>query len=88
MNSRYWQIIRDDGKKTFAVHGQESNTNSFTNLVHGMQKAGMNVTCMTPPVTNRNPSKDSIKLTGYIKEEGLYERLMKEYNRITRSEFE
>ena len=47
-----------------------------------MQKAGMNVSCMTPPVTNKTSSKSLIKITGYTKEDGLQERLLKQYNEI------
>ena len=48
-----------------------SSDNSFTNKVYGMQKAGMNVSGVTPPVTNKTSSKDLIKITGYTKEDGL-----------------
>ena len=47
-----------------------------------MQKAGMNVSCMTPPVTNKTSSKGLIKITGYTKEDGLQERLQKQFNEI------
>ena len=88
MYSKCWQIIRDDSKKTFEISGQESNNNHFTNNVHGMQKAGMNVSCLTPPVTNKNSSKEVIKVTGYTKEDGLHERLLNEYKEITRRDFD
>jgi hypothetical protein len=80
---KFWQIIKDDSKKTFEVCGQTSNTNSFTNKTYAMQKAGLNVSCVTPPVSNKNSSKDIIKFIGYAKEEGLYERLLKQYSEIT-----
>jgi hypothetical protein len=83
MYSKNWQVIKDDSKRTFEVCGQESNTNSFTNKTHAMQKAGMNVSCITPPVTNKASSKDMIKITGYTKEDGLYKRLLKEHLEIT-----
>lgn len=85
-NIQYWQIIRDDTKRTFEVCGQITNENYFTNKTHAMQKAGMNVSCMTPPITNKTSSKDLIKITGYTKEVGLYERLQREYSQILRSE--
>jgi hypothetical protein len=88
MITKFWQIIRDDSRKTFEVCGQEMNTNYFCNLVHGMQRARMNVSQMTPPVTNKTSSKDLVKIIGYQKEEGLYQRLEKEYAAITRQEFE
>jgi hypothetical protein len=83
MYSKNWLIIKDDTKRTFEVCGQESGTNAFTNKTYAMQKAGMNVSCMTPPVTNKTSSKDLIKITGYTKEEGLYERLLKQYRDLT-----
>jgi len=81
MYTRSWQIIRDDTKKTFEVLGQESNTDHFLNLVHGMQKLGMTVTAVVLPVTNRHSSKDAIEFTSYRRDNGLYEQLMKEYRR-------
>lgn len=83
MYSRLWQVIKDDSKKTFEVCGQTSNTNGFTNSVYAMQRAGMNVSHMTPPVTNQRAHKDAIKITGYSLETGLHDRLTKEYRDIT-----
>lgn len=82
MITKFWQIIRDDSKKTFEVGDQTSNDNAFTNKIHAMQKAGMNVSCMTPPVTNKSSSRGLIKIAGYTPEDGLYERLLKEYREI------
>ncbi len=81
MYSRSWQIIRDDGKKTFEVQGQESNNDHFLNLVHGMQKAGMTVTAVTLPVTNQYASKEAIRVAGYKVETGLFDRLVSDYRR-------
>lgn len=83
MITRFWLIIRDGSKRTFEVCGQVANENSFTDKTYAMQKAGMNVSCMTPPVTNKTSSKDLIRITGYTKEEGLHERLLKQYRKIT-----
>ena len=83
MYSKCWHIIRDDSKRTFEVFDRQTNNDSFMNQTHAMQKAGMNVSCMTPPVTNKMASKDIIKVTGYSKEAGLYERLLNEYKQIT-----
>jgi hypothetical protein len=80
---KFWQIIKDDSKRTFEVVSLESNTNSFTNKTYSMQRSGMNVSCITPPISNKNSSKDLIKVTGYIKEEGLYQRLLKQHHDIT-----
>lgn len=83
MYSKYWQIIKDDSKRTFEVCGQASSENAFTNKTYGMQKAGMNVSCITPPVTNKSSSKELIKIIGYTKEDGLHERLLNQYREIT-----
>ena len=82
MITKFWQIIKDDSKRTFEVCGQVSNDNAFTNKVYGMQKAGMNVSGMAPPVTNKTSSKDLIKITGYTKEDGLYQRLLDQFRQI------
>ena len=55
----------DKGIETFEVCGQASNTNEFTNKTVALQRAGMNVSCATPPVTNKTSSKELIKITGY-----------------------
>lgn len=86
MYTRSWQIIRDDTKKTFEVQGQESNTDHFLNLVHGMQKLGMTVTAVVLPVTNRHASKESIQFTGYRRDDGLYQRLVQEYQQKMRGD--
>ena len=86
MTTKYWLIIRDDSKRTFEVCSQTTNENSFTNKTHAMQKAGMNVSCMTPPVTGKISSKESIKIVGYTIEEGLRERLDKQYLEIVMRE--
>lgn len=83
MYSKYWLIIKDDSKRTFEVCGQATNENSFTNRAYAMQRVGMNVSCATPPVTNKTSSKDLIKVIGYTKEEGLQKRLSKRYLEIT-----
>jgi hypothetical protein len=82
MYSKHWLVIRDDAKRTYEVCGRVSNENAFFNKVYAMQKAGMSISGMTPPVTGKAPSKESIKIIGYTYEEGLYERLEKEYMRL------
>lgn len=83
MNTKYWLIIKDDNKRKFEVCGQDANDNAFTNKTYAMQKAGMNVSCLTPPITATTPNKDSIKITGYVKEEGLYQKLLDQFTEIT-----
>jgi hypothetical protein len=84
MYSKYWLIIRDDSKRTFEVCGQATNENSFTNRTYAMQRVGMNVSCATPPVTNKTSSKELVKIVGYSREEGLEKRLSEEYMQLTR----
>lgn len=84
MYTRNWQIIKDDVKKTFEICGQTGNTNLFTNTIHGMQRVGMNVSFITPPVTNKASSKEVVKVSGYTKEDGLHERLLNQYQEIMR----
>jgi hypothetical protein len=88
MYSKFWQVIKDDSRRTFEVCGQETNTNYFTNLIHGMQRAGMNVSYVMPPVTNKTSSKSLVAVSGYKKEEGLQDRLLKEYRVITQSGYD
>jgi len=83
MITKFWLIIKDDSKRTFEVSGQASSENSFTNKVYAMQKAGMRVSCITPPVTNKTSSKSLVKISGYTKEDGLHQRLLNEFNKIT-----
>lgn len=82
MYSKNWLIIKDDTQRTFEVVGKASNDNSFSNRTHGMQKDGMNVSCVILPVTNKNSSKQNITFVNYTHEEGLYERLLKQHNEI------
>ena len=83
MITKFWLIIKDDSKRTFEVCGQESNTNWFTNKTYAMQREGMNVSCITPPVTNKTSSKELIRIIGYAHEDGLYERLLKQFSKLT-----
>jgi hypothetical protein len=77
---KFWLVIKDDAKRKFEVVEQASNTNTFTNKVYAMQKAGMSITGFTPPVGTKHSSKDSIKFTGYDREDGLYNKLQAHYH--------
>ena len=88
MYSKSWHVIKDDTKKTFEVCGQSPNDNGFINRVIAMQRAGMNVSWVTPPVTNKTSSKDLIKFIGYTKEDGLFDRLFNEMNERSRQSFD
>jgi hypothetical protein len=85
MNIKYWLIIKDDKKRTFEANGPATNDNHFTNKIYAMQKAGMSVSGVTPPVTNKTSSKGVIKIAGYTKEDGLWERLLVQHAEILRS---
>jgi hypothetical protein len=82
MYSKNWLILKDDAKKTFEVCGQDGNTNAFMNRTIGMQRLGMLVSGITPPVSNTNSNRISIKVQGYTPEEGLEERLMVQYRAL------
>ncbi len=79
MYTKNWLIIRDDRKRTFEVVTLPLSENAFTNKVIAMQREGMQVTSVILPVTNKNASKDHIKFLDYTREDGLYERLLKQH---------
>ena len=84
---KFWLVVKDDSKRTFEVCGQAANDNSFTNRVYGMQRAGLNVSAVVLPITNRTSSKEVVKITGYEREDGLYERLQEEQRKKMREEW-
>jgi len=86
MYTRSWHIIKDEKARTFEVVGQAPNDNAFSNKTIAMQRDGMNVSSLILPVGNKYSSKDSIKLTGYKREAGLYDRLLKQHQEITRKQ--
>lgn len=79
-------VIKDDSKRTFEVCGQASSDNAFTNKVYGMQRAGMNISYVILPVTNRTSSKELISIQGYKKEDGLWERCQQEHRANVRKD--
>jgi hypothetical protein len=83
MYTKNWLILKDDAKRTFEVCGQEFNTNAFMNRTIGMQRLGMMVTAITPPITNKNSNRASVTVPGYTQEEGLEARLMSQYRVLT-----
>jgi hypothetical protein len=85
MNVKYWQIIKDDTKRTFEVIGQATSENSLFNSTYAMQKSGMTVSSVSLPVNNKTSSKGLIKIPGYTVEEGLHERLKAQHREIIRS---
>ena len=83
MYTKSWHVIKDEAKRTFEVVNEAGSDNAFTNKTHAMQKAGLNVTCLLLPVTNKHANKETIKFTGYRAEPGLYQRLLREHHELT-----
>jgi hypothetical protein len=81
---KFWLVIKDDSKRTFEVCGQAATDNAFTNKVVGMQRAGMEVSAVVLPITNRTSSKEVVTFTNYKREDGLWERLQENYRKILR----
>jgi hypothetical protein len=86
MYSKFWLIVKDDSKRTFEVCGQAVTDNAFTNKVYGMQRSGMNISCVALPITNKTSSKDLVTVYGYTREDGLYERLQNEHRKKMRDD--
>jgi hypothetical protein len=84
MYTKNWHIIRDDSKRTFEVVVNDMSENAFTNKAHAMQRDGMNISFVLLPVSNKHASKNAVNLSGYIKEDGLYERLLNQHREIVR----
>lgn len=82
MYTKNWHVIRDDSKRTFEVVTNDMSENAFTNKTHAMQRDGLNVSYVLLPVSNTNASKAAVKISGYTKEDGLYERLAKQHRDI------
>jgi hypothetical protein len=80
IHAKQWQVIKDDTKRTYEVCGAEMNTNHFTRMIHGMQRAGMNVSYYTPPVTNKMANKEFVTVQNYKKEVGLQELSIPDYS--------
>lgn len=88
MYTKNWHVIRDDSKRTFEVVTNSMSENAFTNKTQAMQRDGMNVSFVLLPVSNKNASKAAVNLTGYTKEDGLYDRLLKQHAEIGRKNIE
>jgi hypothetical protein len=83
MYTKSWHVIKDDTAHKFEVVSEAGSDNAFTNKTYAMQKAGMNVTCVLLPVSNKHSSKETIKFIGYTYEAGLYQQLLKRHYDIT-----
>ena len=87
MNFKQWLVIKDDHTRTFEVVGQVMSDNALSNKVIAMQREGMLVTSVIIPVSNRTASKDHITFTGYTKEAGLYDRLLKHHQQLIQQQY-
>jgi hypothetical protein len=86
MLPKSWYIIKDDSARTFEVVVGISE-NAFSNRVVTLQRAGLNVTPVIVPVSNRHASKEQIIMAGYSPEEGLYERLHQQQQKLMKEQF-
>jgi hypothetical protein len=87
MLTKSWYIIKDDSTRTFEVVDTGISENSFSNRVVTLQRAGFSVTPIIVPVSNRHASKEHISFTGYTREEGLYERLHHQQQKLMKEQF-
>ena len=79
----FWEVIYDDSKRTMEVIGSSTDDTLLTNNTFEMQQAGMKVRCQTADIS---VPKNEIKLKGYNHEEGLYSRLLMEYENLTKKQ--
>ena len=77
---KFWEIVYYDDDHKFEVIGESTDDTLLTKNVSEMQKAGMHVRCNTPDIS---VNKNDIKLANYNPENGLYNRLMTQYESIT-----
>ncbi|MFN5168766.1 MAG: hypothetical protein ACK5DD_04025 [Cyclobacteriaceae bacterium] len=79
MYTHSWLVVKDDSARTFEAVATPMTENAFTNKVYAMQRDGLNVSYVLLPVTNQQASRESIRITGYRSEPGLYKRLLKQH---------
>ena len=72
-----WIVVRDVEKQTAEYVGATYDDTLLENSVMAMNNIGMNVTCFYPEV-GQQPNK--VMPYGYTHEEGLWDRLLTEYN--------
>ena len=87
MIPKSWYIIKDENTRTFEVVDTGINENAFSNRVITLQRAGLSVTPVIIPVRNRHASKEHIGFTGYTREDGLYERLHQQQQKLMKEQF-
>ncbi|NHA03306.1 TIR domain-containing protein [Mucilaginibacter sp. HC2] len=77
---RFWEVIYDDEHHKMEVIGESVDDTLLTENIVLMQHAGMKVRCNTADIST---PKDNINLPNYQIENGLYQRLIKEYESKT-----
>ncbi len=77
---RFLEIIIDDKTQTLELLNWSHDDTHLINNVVNMQKAGMYIRCIT---IDKEPLKDEILIHGFKREEGLYSRLLLEYEEKT-----
>lgn len=81
----FWEIIKDDSRKTFEVLGRSSDDTHLINLTCEMQEHGLPVRCETMETTKaRHDIPTGYKHIGYTEETGLYRRLLKQLEEAKR----
>lgn len=78
---KFWEIIYDDSKRTIEVIRSSTDDTLLTSNISEMQQAGMQVRCSTGDISI---PKEDVKVAGYIKEDDLYSRLLREYEALTK----
>lgn len=74
------EVIYDDEKMRFEVKGPSSNDTLLVEHADLMQKTDMKVHCQVAAI---GVSDQVFERLGYVKETGLYNRLLIEYERKT-----
>lgn len=87
MIPKSWFVIKDENTRTFEVVMHPLSENAFSNKVIAMQREGLNITPVLLPVSNRHASKEHIAFTGYTREEGLWDRLVKKHAELIQQKF-
>jgi hypothetical protein len=77
---RFLEIIIDDKNRTIEILNWSSDDTHLINNVVKMQNATMAVRCTA---IEKEPTSDEIIINGYSREEGLYSRLLIEYEKNT-----
>jgi hypothetical protein len=76
----FWLMVIDDASRTFEVFGKSTDDTLLTSNTVEMQRAGLEVRCQAPDISF---SKEDIEIHGYKHEDGLYSRVINEYEKRT-----